>query len=93
MSNNMYAKIQEKGQITLPASLRKQYHLERGDMVIIVKTDDGILIKPAELVLTESLDAIGKELKDKGVDLAGWISLSEKSREELINSKDDKAEE
>ncbi len=88
MVNTMYAKIQQKGQITLPVSFREEYHLEKGDMVVFVETVDGILIKPAKLVLTESLNAMGKELRDKGVDLDTWISLSEKSREELSKSEE-----
>ena len=88
MTNSMYAKIQQKGQITLPASFREEYHLEKGDMVIFIDTEDGILIKPAKLVLAESLDAIGKELREKGVNLDTWNRLSEESREELNNSKE-----
>ena len=88
MTNSMYAKVQQKGQVTLPVSFREEYHLEKGDMVIFIDTPDGILIKPAKLVLSESLDAIGKELREKGIDLDQWISQSEKSREELDHPKD-----
>lgn len=82
---NMYAKIQAKGQITLPASIRKQLHLKKGDVVIFEKIKGGVLIKPAELILSDALNAMGKELRDKGVDLEKWEELSEKGREELIS--------
>lgn len=39
-----------KGQITLPAALRKRFGLERGRKVMFVATDEGILVKPAELL-------------------------------------------
>ena len=81
--SSMYVKIQEKGQITLPASIRKSLNLKKGDMVVFEKIQGGVLIKPVELVLTEALDAMGKELKDKGVDLDTWTDLSEKSRKKL----------
>ncbi len=88
MASNRYAKIQQKGQVTLPVSFREQYHLEKGDMVVFIETEAGILIKPAKLVLTEALDAMGEELRNKGVDLDTWLNLSEKSREETSHSEE-----
>ncbi len=40
------AKLSSKGQIVLPAELRKEFHLSRGDKLIVEKKDDEIVLKP-----------------------------------------------
>lgn len=42
-------RVQEKGQITLPASMRKRLGLKKGDLVAVTPTDGGVLIKPVEV--------------------------------------------
>jgi AbrB family looped-hinge helix DNA binding protein len=39
------ATVSSKGQITLPKKYREGYHLLEGEEVLILPTDDGILIK------------------------------------------------
>ena len=39
--------ISSKGQVTIPAKLRRKYKLDRGKKVVFVATEEGILIKPA----------------------------------------------
>ncbi len=41
------SQVTSKGQVTIPAKLRKKYNLEKGKKVVFVATDEGILIKPA----------------------------------------------
>ncbi|HED54213.1 MAG TPA: AbrB/MazE/SpoVT family DNA-binding domain-containing protein [Phycisphaerales bacterium] len=41
------AKVDKRGQITIPAEIRKSLKLEDDSLVIIELTDEGILIKPA----------------------------------------------
>ncbi|WP_282857496.1 AbrB/MazE/SpoVT family DNA-binding domain-containing protein [Pseudoclavibacter helvolus] len=42
-----YVSIQSRGNIALPAELRKKYHLdESGAQVEIVETPEGIMLKP-----------------------------------------------
>lgn len=45
---NTYVRIQEKGQVTIPTRIRKKSNLRKGDVVMFVETDAGVLIKPAE---------------------------------------------
>ena len=52
----MLAKVFDKGQIVIPASLRKKYNIKIGDKVNIIVEKDGIKIIP----LKKKLDA--KEL-------------------------------
>lgn len=35
-----------KGQVVIPAKLRRQYHIENGTRAIVEATPDGILLKP-----------------------------------------------
>lgn len=42
-------RVQEKGQVTLPAAMRKRLGLKKGDLVAVTPTDGGMLIKPVEV--------------------------------------------
>lgn len=41
------ARIQERGQVTLPKALREQVGLAPGDEVTIRVVDDGLVVRPA----------------------------------------------
>ena len=41
-----FVRVQEKGQITLPADMRRNLGLKKGDLVSVTATADGVLIKP-----------------------------------------------
>ena len=74
--SNMGVRIQEKGQVTIPLKIRNKLKLKRGDMVMFVETEEGVLLKPASLVVTEDLyaevtlavHAIRDQFKDYSVD-------------------------
>jgi AbrB family looped-hinge helix DNA binding protein len=42
--------VRARGQITLPEELRKAAHLEEGDLLEAVLTDDGILLRPQKVI-------------------------------------------
>ena len=39
-------KVFPKGQVVIPVSLRKKYHIDIGDQIKVISTPDGILLKP-----------------------------------------------
>jgi len=39
-------KVFPKGQIVIPIALRKKYHIEIGDQLDVIPSQDGILLKP-----------------------------------------------
>ena len=39
-------KIFPKGQVVIPASLRKKYRIDIGEQIDVISTPDGILLKP-----------------------------------------------
>lgn len=42
--------VRAKGQVTIPASLRKAARIEEGDPVEMELTDEGILLRPKKLI-------------------------------------------
>jgi len=59
-------KIFPKGQVVIPVELRRKYHIEIGDHINVISTDDGILLKPSskkprKISLTNQLSGIFKK--------------------------------
>jgi AbrB family looped-hinge helix DNA binding protein len=50
-------RLQEKGQVTIPRKIREKLNLKRGDLVIFVETEAGVLVKPAAVVATDDAHA------------------------------------
>ena len=48
-------RVQEKGQVTIPRSIRKKLNLKPGDLVIFQETEAGVVIKPAAVVAEDDL--------------------------------------
>jgi AbrB family looped-hinge helix DNA binding protein len=76
--------VQEKGQVTIPAAIRRKLGLKKGDLVAFVETEAGVLITPREVVATEALDKIGAILKEQGLTLEELIESGRTIRGELI---------
>jgi antitoxin PrlF len=76
--------VQAKGQVTIPSEIRKKLGLKKGDFVSFVETDKGVVIKPAEVIVTESLDELGRALKAKGLTLQQLIDRGREIRGRLI---------
>lgn len=81
--------MQEKGQVTLPASVRQRHGLKKGDLVAVIDTPDGILITPQEVVATQALDRIGAALREQGLSLEEMIESGRSIREELVLETDE----
>lgn len=48
-------RVQEKGQVTTPRQIRKKLNLKRGDLVVFVETDAGVIVKPASVIADDAL--------------------------------------
>jgi len=79
-----YVRIQEKGQVTIPTKIRKKLNLRKGDMVMFVETEAGVLIKPAEVLVSQALDKIGESLKADGITPEKWNKRSRDIRKQLL---------
>ena len=76
-------RIQEKGQVTLPADIRKRLGLKKGDLVAVDETPEGVLITPQGVLALKALDDIGKALEEQGLSLEDMIESGRQIREEL----------
>ena len=77
-------RIQEKGQVTLPADVRRRLGLKKGDLVAVTETPAGILITPQEVVATQALAEIGAALKEQGLSLEDMIERGRAIRGRLL---------
>lgn len=77
-------RVQEKGQVTLPADVRKRLGLKKGDLVAVVETPEGVLITPQEVVATKALAEIGDALKEQGLSLDDMIERGRSLRGQLL---------
>ena len=80
----IYVRIQEKGQVTIPTKIRKKLNLQKGDMVMFVETEAGVIIKPAEALVSQALDKIGESLRADGITLEKWNKRSRDIRKQLL---------
>jgi AbrB family looped-hinge helix DNA binding protein len=67
-----------KGQIVIPAELRRKYRIKAGTKINIIDTGEAILLKP---VTEESLKRLQGKLKGKGV----LKSLLEERRKDAVS--------
>jgi AbrB family looped-hinge helix DNA binding protein len=84
MQARKLTRIQEKGQVTLPAELRKRLGLKKGDLVAVTETADGIVITPQEVIATQALDRLGAALREQGLSLEDLIESGREERAILI---------
>jgi len=81
--------VQAKGQITIPAEIRKKLGLKRGDRVTFVETEKGVLINPQEAVALSALDRIGEVLRKREVSLQELIESGREIRSQLLEEEYD----
>ncbi len=79
-----YVRVQEKGQVTIPTKIRRKLNLRKGDMVMFVETEAGVLIKPAEVLISQALDKIGASLRADGITPEKWNKRSRDIRKQLL---------
>jgi antitoxin MazE len=84
--SEMLVRVQEKGQVTIPSQIRKKLKLKRGDLVMFEETEVGVVIRPAEVLVSDALAEISKVLQAKGIALDEIIERGRDLRGDLIAS-------
>ena len=82
--NRKLSKVQKKGQVTIPVEIREKWGLEQGDLVAFLETEQGVLIRPQEVVAMQALDRIGEALKERGITLDELIEDGREIRGQLV---------
>ncbi len=73
--------IRGKGTITLPASLRKKYKLEEGEVLTIIDLGEGtILLKPMVSQVNKLSNRIAKRLKEENITLDDLLQVLDEER-------------
>ncbi len=76
--------IQEKGQVTIPASIRRRMGLKKGDLIAFTETEEGVVITRQEVVALDLLKEIGESLKAKGIPLEELLEDGRAIRVDLL---------
>lgn len=84
MSERKLVRVQEKGQVTLPAEIRKRLGLKKGNLGAVVETRDGVLITPQDVIVQRALGQIGAALRERGLTLEELIEAGREERNRLI---------
>ncbi len=84
MNDRKLVRVQEKGQVTIPAAIRKKLGLKQGDLVAVTETPDGVFITPQQVVAAKALESIGDILKEKGLTLDELIGSGRELRTDLL---------
>ena len=71
-------RVQDNGQVTLPAAVRKRLGLKKGDLVVVTETPEEVLLTPQEDALIRALAGMGAAL--------GAAGYSMDNLDELIGS-------
>lgn len=69
-----------KGQVVIPARLRRQYHIENGTRAIVEATPDGILLKPVTKHAVARLRGILKRKPGEKPFAEEWAEHKRKER-------------
>jgi AbrB family looped-hinge helix DNA binding protein len=63
-------KLKEKGQVTIPASVREQISAHKGDVFEVAVSNGNIVLKPLDIVTRKKAPAAKHK---SGVDISTWI--------------------
>ncbi len=83
MQETKLARVQEKGQVTLPASLRQKLGLKKGDLVTLRETPEGILITPSETLAKQDLAQVDAALREHGLSLEQILDAGREIRGQI----------
>ena len=78
----MVTRMREKGQVTIPMSIRQSLHLSENSILSVTKVGDGILIFPRPSLFDQVSAEFRKEADKKGITLDELLEDLRKIRKE-----------
>ena len=76
-----------EGGLNLPIEFFRRYGLNQGDEVIIMETDQGLIVLPRVAAAMSALNEMGKALKEKGVTLEELMESGRDIRGDILREK------
>ena len=74
--------IRAKGTITLPASLRKKYGLEEGEVMTLIDMGEGsFMLTPRVSKVNQLADKIARRLEEENITLDDLMTVLDEERE------------
>ena len=77
-------RVQEKGQVTIPRTIRRQLNLKKGDLVTFVSTENGVVIKTLVLAADDLLTSLSNSLQARGIQIVDVIARSQKVSADVL---------
>ncbi len=77
-------RVQEKGQVTIPRTIRRKLNLKKGDLVTFISTENGVIIKTLDLAASDLLAALEKSLLARGIQLSDVLARSRSVGAEVL---------
>jgi bifunctional DNA-binding transcriptional regulator/antitoxin component of YhaV-PrlF toxin-antitoxin module len=78
-------RVQQRGQVTIPIELRRKLGIEEGGVVASIERENGLLISPREVLAMDTLDPLGKILRERGISLEELIESGKEIRGEMVD--------
>lgn len=77
-------RLQEKGQVTIPRTIRQLLNLKKGDLVTFVSTENGVVLKTLDLAADDLLTSLTKTLQARGIQIDAVIARSQKVSADVL---------
>lgn len=87
MAAPKYSRIQEKGQVTVPADIRRRLDLEKGDLVSFEEKDGSILMIPYKAP-TDDIEVMDEFLRPHGITFQDLIDQMRDERVSYVETDD-----
>ncbi len=73
--------VRERGQVTIPAELRREMGITDGDVFSIIRLGDTLILVRKKLVVTELAEKMEKALAERGITLDDMLAELEIQRQ------------
>ena len=71
-------RVQEKGQVTIPSSIRRKLKLKKGDLVTFAVKENGVVIQSLDAAVKDLLGKLDKILSARGASIQAILASIQK---------------